>query len=94
MATKNTHTKVYFLRTVRVRREHIRGDADDGSNGLMRVVERGETLDMIAPQALFLIVDETCLEVKLANKEAIEKDLEALAVETSTVQETRKKKAA
>ncbi len=75
MAGKSTHTEVYFLRTVWVRREHIQGDTGSGEEGIMRIVQRGETLKIVGNQAHYLIVDETCLEVKIANKDAIEADL-------------------
>ncbi len=47
----------------------------------MTVVNRGEVKKLIAPQALFLIVDETVLEVKAANKDAILADQESLKAE-------------
>lgn len=75
MASPKTHTEVYFLRTVWVRREHILGDVDDGTNGIMRVIARGESHKINATQAHYMIVDETCLEVKSANRDAIEADL-------------------
>lgn len=90
-----THLKVYFKRTVRIRREHIQGDADDGNNGLMRIVFRGEELKIIAPQARFLIVDETALEVKILNSDAIAADrAELAALEKSEKESASKKKAA
>lgn len=89
-----THLKIYFKRTVRVRREHIQGDADDGNNGLMRVVNRGDELKIIAPQARFLIVDETGLEVKTINADAIAADRAELRDLKASEKEAERKQVA
>lgn len=94
MANQPSHKEVYFLRTVRVRRDHIQGDSDDGTNGLMRIVERGESLKIVTGQATFLIVDGTSLDVRLSdNKILIDEDRRALAIEkqaTESPAKTRK----
>lgn len=58
-----SHLKCFFLRNVRVRKEHISGQAaPEDHTDLMRIVNKGETLSIQFAYARDLISSESALE--------------------------------
>jgi len=98
---KPTHLPVFFVRSVRVRREHIAGETvPEGRENLMKIINRGESLRVKYEYASDMIVAGTCIEENgVENKKKIEDEKRLIHQEQEDLRnradaERRNKKAA
>lgn len=79
---KPSHLSVFFLRSIRVRREHIAGlpSAKEGES-LVKVMERGETAKLVYDVAIDLVVAGSVLADTPENRYRIDEERKLIADE-------------